>query len=148
MKPIFSFFLSLCFVAIGFGNAFRQKKCTKALEEAVKFISTVRNQVRFQRAEFKEIYDNAKAENYSFILLENERISLKEYAGEKNIKQFSDFVNKIGTTDEEGQISLCDEYYEKLSNSLKEQAGNEQEKIQVHTSLSVLAALCVFIFFL
>ncbi len=148
MKFFFSIVLAVGFVSIGLGNACRQKKCTQALEEAVEFIINVKNQVRFQRAEYLSIYNASKTENYKFITLENEQIFLTEYAGTKNVKEFSDFINKIGTTDEDGQLSLCDEYYEKLSNSLKAQSLREQEKIQVNTALSVLAALCVFIFFL
>lgn len=148
MKLFLALILSSSFVFIGFLSAERQRKCTKALGNAVDFISTVKTELRFKNADFSSICRLLDNGSFSFLSSENETISLSTVAGEENTLVFSEFIKRIGTTDGEGQILLCDEYKEKLFSAYEAQKKKEREKIQVNSSLSLLGALCSFIFFL
>ena len=64
------------------------------------------------------------------------------------IAEFNSFIKNIGTTDQDGQISLCDEYKSRFEEALINRKSKDKEKLQVNTALSVFGALTVLIFFL
>jgi hypothetical protein len=76
------------------------------------------------------------------------QIFLDKSVGVKFCEDFKGFINKIGTTDEEGQINICEEYKERFEEILTKRKVKEKEKLQVNTALSLFGALTVLIFFL
>lgn len=128
--------------------ALNQKKTTSALDDAVRFTELIKSELRFRRADFDSIYNYGKKQCYGGIVFENGGIKLSEHVEKKYAEDFKSFIDRIGTTDEFGQIALCDEYSERFSSALKERKREEKSKIQVNTALSVLCALCILIFFL
>lgn len=148
MKMIFSIIMALSFLAIGIMGALKQKRCTCSLDEAVKFIGFVKTELHYRNSDYGSIFEAGRQKGYKNIYFENQQIQLDKNAGEINVKEFSDFIEHIGTTDEVGQLTLCDEYCNRFGERLRNQLKKESEKIQVNTALSVLGALCVFIFFL
>lgn len=148
MRMVFSVIMAISFLGIGTAGALKQKNYTRTLDEAVRFISFVKTELHYRNSDYISIFDCGSSNGYKNIRFENRQIILDKSAGENNVKDFSDFVNKIGTTDEAGQLALCDEYLNRFGEHLKNQQKKEREKLQVNTALSVLGALCVFIFFL
>lgn len=135
-------------VTAGAVNAVKQKGVSVALDDAVRFVNFVKSELRYRSADFGAIYEKGKAQKYSHIKFENGEIKLSLCSDDGFKNEFSDFINRIGTTDEAGQLALCDEYSKRFSDMLEKRRKNENEKIQVNTALSVFGALCLLIFFL
>lgn len=144
MSFVSSVLLSVVFVLLGVNRIVNIKKTTLALYEAVKFISSVKNNIRFLSMDYVTIIENAIKENYSYITFE-EQISISDCVGEKIKGEFLSFVSKIGTTDEDGQLSLCDEYIERFKDFYKESASKEKAKVNVVGAISALCVVCVLV---
>ena len=148
MKTVFIFSLASAFLLSGAFNIFKQVKITKALDEIVSFINIVRTEVHYTTADFENILLKGKTQNYKHIFFSDNGISVDKSVGERIEGDFNGFVNKIGTTDEYGQISICEEYKERFQELLAQRKMKEKENLQVKTALSVFGALTVLIFFL
>ena len=143
-----AFFLSTVFLFSGVLNVMKQVGITNALNEIIRFINLVKTEVRYTTADFENIFLKGKAQNYKYLSFSNNQIFLNKSVGEKLNEDFKGFINKIGTTDEAGQINICEEYKEWFEEILMERKIKEKEKLQVNTALSVFGALTVLIFFL
>lgn len=144
MNLFTSLCVAVCFAVLGASRILNIKKCTLALYEAVKFINSVKNNIRFSSMDYEGLVNEGKKEGFLYINF-NDGVTLSDYAGEKAKSEFSSFVKKIGTTDEEGQISLCEEYAEKFKALYKESVSVEKSKVRVIGALSVLSVICVLI---
>lgn len=148
MKTFFVAFGVIVCLTMGFVNAVNQKNVSGALDDAVRFINFVKSELRYRSSDYGSIYEKGRSRKYSHIKFESGEIKLALHSDSVFKKEFSDFINRIGTTDEEGQLALCDEYSKRFSDMLEKRRKNENEKIQVNTALSVFCALCLLIFFL
>lgn len=148
MKTMFVVALSGSFLLFGAFNILNQIKNTNALDEIVRFIGLVKTEVRYRSAEYNDIYLKGKAQNYKYLFFSDGEIYVDKAVGDKYSEEFKSFIKKIGTTDETGQISICDEYRERFREYLKSRKLKEKEKLQVNTALSIMGALTVLIFFL
>ncbi len=148
MKNLFVVLSSCCFLILGGVNISKQIKQTNALDEIVGFISLVKTEVRYHSAEYIDIYHKAKCENYKYLSFEKGEIYADRSIGEKCIDDFKSFVRKIGTTDEQGQLAICDEYKDRFDSVLNNRKNKEKERLQVNVALSVLGAITVLIFFM
>ena len=148
MKTVFVLLLATLFLFSGALNVLKQVGTTKALEEIIGFISLVKTEVHYTTADFEKIFLKGKAQNYKYLSFYDNQIFLNKSAGERINEDFNSFINKIGTTDEEGQINICQEYKERFEEILRKRKIKEKEKLQVNTALSIFGALSVLIFFL
>lgn len=148
MKTVFVLLLATLFLFSGALNVLKQVGTTKALEEIIGFISLVKTEVHYTTADFEKIFLKGKAQNYKYLSFYDNQIFLNKSAGERINEDFNSFINKIGTTDEEGQLNICQEYKERFEEILRKRKIKEKEKLQVNTALSIFGALSVLIFFL
>ncbi len=144
MNIISSLCIAFCFVLLGVNRVINIKRSTLSLYEAVKFINMVKHNIRFSSMNYDALIECGKKEKFAFIDF-NEGVRLSEYASEKARQEFSGFVNKIGTTDSVGQLSLCDEYTERFKAFYNESACNEKGRVNIVISISVLSVVCVLI---
>ncbi len=121
---------------------------TNTLDEIVRFINLVKTEVHYTAADFENIFLKGKAQNYKYLSFSDNQIFLNKCVGARIKDDFNSFVNKIGTTDEDGQINICGEYKERFEELLSKRKIKEKEKLQVNTALSLFGALTVLIFFL
>lgn len=148
MKTFFVLLLASGFLVSGVLNVLKQIKNTGAIDEIVRFILLVKTELRYKASEYESIYLSGKAQNYKYISFLDGEIYANKSIGKNLAKEFNSFIGKIGTTDEVGQLTLCDEYKERFEEELIKMKSNEKQKIQVNTALSVFGALTVLIFFL
>ena len=148
MKTVFVLLLATLFLFSGALNVLKQVDTTKALEEIIRFISLVKTEVHYTTADFEKIFLKGKAQNYKYLSFYDNQIFLNKSAGERINEDFNSYINKIGTTDEEGQLNICQEYKERFEEILRKRKIKEKEKLQVNTALSIFGALSVLIFFL
>ena len=148
MKTVFVLLLATLFLFSGALNVLKQVDTTKALEEIIRFISLVKTEVHYTTADFEKIFLKGKAQNYKYLSFYDNQIFLNKSAGERINEDFNSFINKIGTTDEDGQLNICQEYKERFEEILRKRKLKEKEKLQVNTALSIFGALSVLIFFL
>ena len=144
MNVIFSLIISFCFILLGVNRILGVKRNTKTLYEAVKFINLVKNNIRFSSMDYDNLIENAKKEQFSFIDFED-GVSLVGCIDENLQKEFLCFLEKIGTTDVSGQLSICDEYIEHFKGFYNESVKGEKGKVSVIGAISVLSVVCVLI---
>ncbi len=140
--------LAISFLVAGALNVLKQIRTTGALDEIVRFINLVKTELHYTTSGFEDIFLKGKAQNYKYLSFSNGEIFVDKSVGSNIIEDFNDFVNRIGTTDEEGQINLCDEFKTRFQDLLMKRKLKEKEKLQVNTALSLFGALTVLIFFL
>lgn len=138
----------MLFIISGVVNVAKQTKVTNALDEIIRFISLVKTEVHYTTADFEKIFLKGKAQKYKYLVFSDNQIYLNKSVGESFCDEFNGFINKIGTTDESGQINICEEYKERFDDVLTKRKEKEKEKMQVNTALSFFGALIVLIFFL
>ncbi len=148
MKTIFVVMLASGFLVSGLLNVTKQVKNTNTLDEILRFINLTKTEMFYRNAAFYDIYSKAKKENYKYLSFCDGEIYVNRTVDYKLSNEFKGFIGKIGTTDESGQMALCDEYKARFENELIIRKTNEKEKIQVNTALSVFGAVTVLIFFL
>ncbi len=148
MKTVFIVFLATAFLFSGAMNVLKQVRITTALDEVVRFINLVKTEVHYTTADFEKIFLKGKSQNYKYVSFSDNEIFLNKSLGVKLNDEFNCFINKIGTTDEQGQISICEEYKARFEETLMKRKAKEKEKLQVNTALSLFGALTVLIFFL
>ncbi len=148
MKTIFVLLMAFSFLGFGIFNVIRQIKITKALDEIVRFVSLVKTEMNYRKSEFLHIYSIGEKQGYKYISFSDGQIFADDAVGAGIIAEFNSFIKNIGTTDQDGQISLCDEYKSRFEEALINRKSKDKEKLQVNTALSVFGALTVLIFFL
>lgn len=148
MKTFFVIALAIMFLFSGVLNVTRQMRITNALDEIVRFINLVKTEVHYTTADFENIFLKGKSQNYKYLSFSDNQIFLNKSVGGDFCADFNSFIDKIGTTDEEGQINICEEYKGRFEEFLTKRKVKEKEKLQVNTALSLFGALTVLIFFL
>ena len=148
MKTVFTLMLAAMVILAGLLNSREQRKITLTLDEITKCIAFIKSELTYRSADFESLYLNALKQNYRYIKLENGKISVDASVGKTYFQEFSTFVSAIGTTDEIGQLALCDEYSKRFYRYFEERQVKEKEKTQVNTAVSVLGAVCVLVLFL
>lgn len=145
MKFVMVLCVALMFLAVGIYDVFKEKRKTVALDEIVRFVSFIKGELRYRTSDFETLVDSAKKQKYQYIKFDGLKILPDDFCDETVKSEFFQFINRIGTTDADGQISLCDEYISRFSEMLTQRKQKEKSKIQVNAALSVLSALCVII---
>ena len=148
MKTVFVVFLATMFLLSGALNVLKQLRITKALDEIVRFIKLVKTEVHYTTADFEKLFLKGKAQKYKYLSFSDNQIYLDKSVGVKFCEDFNGFISKIGTTDDVGQLNICDEYKDRFEELLTNRKAKEKEKLQVNTALSLFGALTVLIFFL
>ena len=148
MKTFFVVAMAALFLLSGAMNVLKQVRITNALDEIVRFINLVRTEVHYTTADFENLFLKGKAQNYKYLSFSDNQIFLNASVGIRFCEDFKSFINKIGTTDEAGQINICEEYKQRFEEELRKRKVKEKEKLQVNTALSLFGALTVLIFFL
>ena len=145
MKFVLVMCVAFSFLAVGIYDVLKEKRKTVALDEIVRFVSFIKGELRYRTSDFETLVDSAKKQKYQYIKFDGLKILPDDFCDETVKSEFFQFINRIGTTDADGQISLCDEYISRFSEMLTQRKQKEESKIQVNTALSVLSALCVII---
>lgn len=147
MKFIIGVILSLFILVLGGMKAVERKKNTSAVAEILDYIPLIKTEVSYLSADYEAIYEKGKSRNYKHISFNDKNIQLNDYCNNEHSDLFNDFTSRLGTTDAEGQLYLCEEYKQRFENILKQRMEKDKEKLQVNTALSVLGSICVLIVF-
>ena len=148
MKIVLVIGSALMLLFAGFGASVKQKKTTAILGEIVDFVLFVRSELQYRATDFETLLKIVNDEKFKYIRQNATGFFVPELRDNKTQELFESFVNHLGTTDKDGQLSLCDEYIEKFRNILNEHQRDEKSKIQINTALSVFGALCIVILFI
>ena len=108
----------------------------------------MRTELQYRATDFETLGQMVKNENLKYIKQNDDSFYLTQTQDEKIRDYFESFINRLGTTDKDGQLNLCDEYIEKFGEILNEHKKTEKSKIQINTALSVFGALCIVILFI
>ncbi len=148
MKTLMVCLLSLYIILLTVNEVKKTKNNSGAVREVLKLISSFKTELRFKLTCNDLLFEKVNQEKYKYIAFENNRLFLKNCENNTVKNEFSQFISKIGTTDNDGQISLCDEYLSVFSLLEKDIREKEKSKIKVNTALGMLGAVTVFLFFI
>ena len=139
----------ICFAIIGAAarEVKKQKQKTNCLDQTVRLISFVSNDLHYRKSDCDSLYEAALLQGFSCIKAMNGEL-LPEGCYDDNVRSdFAVFLKSIGTTDTDGQLKLCEEYYQRMSDYLEAQRAVEKNKTQVDFAVSLLGAFCVVVLF-
>ncbi len=147
MNGIIAVFSGFFIVMLGLNDCIKYRKNIRALQELLSFIDVLKNDIVFKKSSFPELLAAVEKEAYSFIKVKEGAFFLDGCTDKNAVNEFKSFTSKIGTTDDTGQISLCDSskaYFQRLYN---EMCSKEKSKMQVNLSLGILGAVSLIIVF-
>lgn len=129
----------------GIYESYKQKRQTAVLCEMLSFVRFVKSELQYRSADMESLGACAVLQGFKYIKYADNSFFIADNRDEKLKEKFDSFIKRVGTTDSEGQISLCNEYIDKFSEDYQEHKQNEKNKIQVNTALSIFGALCILI---
>ncbi len=133
-------------IVYGIYDYLKFKKNTLAIGEILSFIGVVANEIHYKNSSYPDLILSGKNQGYRFICFSEENISVN--CDIENIKNdFAHFTQCLGTTDIQGQLSLCNEYIEKFRCNFDKRKVKEESSLQINLSLSILCALSVVVLF-
>ena len=145
---LFVILASLSMLFAGGADIYKQKKKREVLDEIVRFISFVKGEIHYRSPDLASLFKSANEQNYSYLTFSEYQAYSDNMCDETVRREFSEFLNRLGTTDTEGQLALCDEYSNRFNERLSELKQNEKSKIQTSAALSILGSMCVLIIFI
>lgn len=148
MKTLVVLSAAVLLLVSGAMDSLKQKKNTAILREMLSFVRFIKGELQFRSPDFDGLAQAVKGENYRYIKSDEKSFFISELRDKNAQAHFKAFVNHLGTTDRDGQLSLCDEYIERFSDALREHKLNEKSKVQINTALSIFGALCIVILFI
>ncbi len=148
MKTGTVFVVVAAIVLFGVYDYLKYKKAINALEEAVKLFNLFKNEIYYKGSDCNALCKLGSSQGFKNLVFKDSKIILQGVDDKQIQKEFTYFAEKIGTTDIEGQLSVCTEAVNKLSSVLNERAKKESSKLQVNMSLSILGALSMIIIFI
>ncbi len=141
-------FSAVLLLVAGGVDIYKQKRKTCALDEVVRFVLFVKSELHYRTPDIENLFSSAKKQNYSYITFNKSGVQPDALCDEEIKKEFTEFVGRLGTTDTDGQLALCDEYANRFTERLTERKLKEKSKIQISAALSVLSAMCVLVLFM
>lgn len=129
-------------------DIYKQKRKTCVLDEIVRFVLYVKSELHYRTPDLETLFECAGKQNYSYLKFSSCNVQPDDMCDEGIKKELAEFVSRLGTTDTDGQLALCDEYAARFSEKLLERKHSEKSKIQISAALSILSAMCVLVLFI
>lgn len=148
MKVGACFIVALSIILFGVYDCMKFKKNTRIIEEILSLLELFKNEINYRKASYSELLQAGEKQGFRYISFQNGKICLDCDDGHMLSREFGHFTEKIGTTDTQGQVALCEEFTEKLRFLLDKQRAGEDSKLQVNLALSFLGAVSVIIIFI
>lgn len=145
MSGVYSAVFALLFIIFGVIKVTEYKKSASAVDEVCRFIIFVKNNIRYKNSTYEMLLSEAENENFKYIEISKNNAVLNKAAGNDALNEYKSFLSKLGTSDTESQLNLCDEYCERFEIIRKNKFEVLPSKIKVCTALSALSALCILI---
>ncbi len=147
MKTIVVCSVACVFLMVGAIDILKYKKSIVILDEIISFVRFTHSELRYRSADYYSLLESAECQNYKYLHIKDNSI-IVDSACNDNIKQdFKRFLQRIGTTDTQGQLLLCEEYIQRFGATFDEQKEKEKGRLQVNAAISILSAVCVFVLF-
>lgn len=147
MNIVVIFTAALLLVAGGV-DIYKQKRKTCVLDEIVRFVLFAKSELHYRTPDLENLFCSARKQNYSYLSFDEFGVQPDALCDEEIKKEFTEFVGRLGTTDTDGQLALCDEYANRFTERLTERKLKEKSKIQISAALSVFSAMCVLVLFM
>ncbi len=140
--------IAVCVILLGLYESLKYKKSVSTIEEIIGFLNMMKNEINYRRSDYFDLYASGEKCNYKYICFENGEILLSVQENKNIEDEFNQFINKIGTTDTDGQLSICEEYIRYFDDLYRNYKEKEISKIRTNLSLSLFCALSIIIVFL
>lgn len=142
--------IAICIVIllVGFSEVIKEKSVSKSLTDIIRFINFYETALNYRKPDYDELCKQCSGMDFRYISFDNGVISLSDDVRKEIQVVFSEFLGQIGTTDADGQVSLCKEYSSRFGDMLSERKNCENNKIKVNIAVSLLSAVGVFVTFI
>ncbi len=148
MKYIVLVGVCLLISGAGYREIVCQHRKTARIDQAVRLLGFIRTQINYRRSDCEDLYRYALESGFDCLLFDDGRLFPGEEFPEKVEAELVAFFTALGTTDTDGQLLLCDEYYERVKVLYEEQRGEEKSKVQVRFAVSLLCVFSIIVLFL
>ncbi len=148
MKYIIIIAVCVLIICAGYGEIACQHRKTALIDEAVRLVSFIRTELNYRRPDCEALYHKARQSGFECLSFDCGRLAPCGALPEKVKAELSTFLGSLGTTDADGQLLLCDEYYERIKLLSEEQRTIEKGKVQVDFAISLLGVFSVIVLFL
>lgn len=118
------------------------KRDAKAFDELCSFCRSVKNGLRYRLSRYDELAAVCEREGYQYIKNGDSGLCADSRLSEVLRSAFSGFVSKLGTTDCEGQLDICDEFLARLEDLRPAFKDESAKKLKLCTVLNLTLALC------
>lgn len=132
----------------GYKEIVKQRSRTALIDQSVRLISFMRAELNYRRLDCESLYLSARKNGFNCVSFENGVILPCDKFPERVRCELTAFFSSLGTTDADGQLLLCDEYYERIKLLYGEQRSSEKSKVQVDFAVSLLGVFVVIVLFL
>ena len=99
----------------GYKEIVKQRSRTALIDQSVRLISFMRAELNYRRLDCESLYLSARENGFNCVSFENGVILPCDKFPERVRCELTAFFSSLGTTDADGQLLLCDEYYERTS---------------------------------
>ncbi len=148
MKTFFVAISAFYILFFTYNEIMNIKKAKNEALQIKKVILSMKTSLRYKDCDFEELCRNAINDGGEIFAFKENKLILQGSRNQELIKVFNEFISKIGTTDRDGQIAICAEYFDVADNIYTELKTNEKSKIQVNTALGILGAVSLIVFFI
>ncbi len=123
------------------------KETSEILNEMLSLINFCKTELRYRSTDISALSEASLNIGLKYISLVNGKLTINKNTKKSILQTFNSFISKLGTTDNEGQLSLCDEYISTFRTMQTEAKQTEKSKVKINTALGVLGAVTVIVFF-
>ncbi len=148
MKYIIIIVVCVVIIGGGYHEISYQHRKTTLIDQSVRLIGYIRTQLNYRRSDCETLYRNACDSGFECISFEDGKLVPCGDFPENVRGELNTFFCSLGTTDAEGQILLCDEYYERIKMLSEEQRSAEKSKVLVDFAICFLGVFSVIVLFL
>ncbi len=144
---LLSAFCSLL-VVNSFYEFFKAIQSARATDGIIRLIKYIKSQMYYVKPDYGELYETACKQGFYGVVFKEGDILPHKHLEASEKSEFNDFISRIGTTDQAGQLELCDEYISRFNARLEESRYEKSRKSRVNLAVSVLCAVAVFVVFI
>ncbi len=131
-----------------FYEFFKANQSARTTDGIIRLIKYIKSQMYYVKPDYGELYESACKQGFYGIVFKEGNILPDKYLDASERSEFNDFVSRLGTTDQAGQLELCDEYISRFNARLEESRKEKSRKTRVNLAVSVLCAVAVFVVFI
>lgn len=140
----------VCFFILynGLKGIINNSRNIKAVDGIIRLVKYIKTEMNYKKPDYNTLYESLALQGFYGVCFYKGKITADKRLSDNIREELDGFVSRIGTTDKDGQLELCDEYalrFNTISEALKQE---QKSKSQIDFAVSLLCAATVFVVFI